>query len=122
MKLAKPLLQPPLIIEKTVATEFTLDDCHPLPTNTTTTKPMLVTGISVIPNQSIITDNDTVLQDVSVSDGSISCSTHSELEVVRGGSQREDLSYDDPSRNASAISGTFPQCTGVSQSILLFVH
>ena len=42
-----------------------------------------------------------------MSDGSVmSHSTHSELEVVRGGSHRDDLSYDDPFNNASAISGT----------------
>lgn len=41
-----------------------------------------------------------------MSDGSVmSHSTHSELEVVRGGSHRDDLSYDDPFNNASAISG-----------------
>lgn len=50
LKLSKSLLHPPLVIEKTTVTEFTLDDCQPVPplTDTPITKEMMVRYMHIL--------------------------------------------------------------------------
>ena len=105
LKLSKSLLQSPLVIEKTTVCEFSLDPQRPIELKTPLGTPILRPVQTQFGACFKLFCSNLNLFWQNTSDNSISQSIHSELEVVRGGNQRDDISYDNPLTNASAISG-----------------